>query len=121
MVVGRELLLEDLVVERLVVVVGRELLLEDLVVERLVVVVGRELLLEDLVVERLVVVVGRVVLLEDLVVERLVVVVGRVVPRVVVLDLVFVRVVDLLWLYEFNRFLLLYAELLLLKFLFPLI
>ena len=43
------------------------------------------------------------------------------VPRVVVLDLVFVRVVDLLWLYEFNRFLLLYAELLLLKFLFPLI
>ena len=102
MVVGRELLLEDLVVERLVVVVGRELLLEDLVVERLVVVVGRELLLEDLVVERLVVT-------------------GRVVPRVVVLDLVFVRVVDLLWLYEFNRFLLLYAELLLLKFLFPLI
>ena len=97
MVVGRELLLEDLVVERLVVVVGRVRLLEDRVVERLVVdvVVGPVLLLlEDTVLERLVVDVGRALLFEDLVVFCF-------------MDRLFARVLDLLRVVAFKTLLLL--------------
>ncbi len=106
------LLLEDLVAELLVVVVGRVIVLEDLVLD-LEVVVGLEELFEDLLVVALVFGFEELSIVEERAVEFLL--------DVRVVDLVFAPVVDLFWLDEFNRVLLLYAELLFLEFLFPLI